>query len=146
MLFCICRREKLTVLFQESAERKHAHLDNCIRTKASSSKSFCNSVHKRDENRSERRRLSAVGAAGTPALGKSAGDTRRQCPAKPARAGNGRSEDIKCSVVPEERRSKRSFRRRSIDALPKGGNNPECRGVVPAGERLKTTMTQPFTG
>lgn len=93
------------------------------------------SVHKRDENRSERRRLSAVGAVGTPALGKSAGDTLRQCPVEPARAGNGMPKGKKCSAVPEERRPKRGLRRRSIDALPKGGNNPECRGVVPAGER-----------
>jgi hypothetical protein len=43
---------------------------------------------------------------------------------------------IKCGAVPEERRSRRSVCRRLIDALPEGGNNPECRGVVPAGERL----------
>lgn len=43
---------------------------------------------------------------------------------------------IKCGAVPEECRSRRSVCRRLIDALLEGGNNPECRGVVPAGERL----------
>lgn len=46
----------------------------------SSSGSSWISVHKRNENRSERRKLSAGEAVGMPALGKSAGDTRCQCP------------------------------------------------------------------
>ena len=121
-----------------------AHLESRIEI-TSSSKPFCNSVHKRDENRSERRRLSAVGAVGTPASGKSAGDTRRQCPVKPERSGFGMPKGRTCSAVPEESRSKRSFCRRSTDALPKGGNNPECRGVVPAGERPRSSY-RPITG
>ena len=57
------------------------------------------------------------------------------------------SGDRKCSAVPEERESKRGICRRLIDALPKGGNNPECRGVVPAGERcVPLTEGTPFTG
>ena len=120
-------------------------LVNCISI-TSSSKPFCNSVHKRDENRSERRRLSAGEAAGTPALGKSVGDTRRECPVEPVRTGNRMLRDRKCSAVPEEREPKRSFCRRQTDALPKGGNNPECRRVVPAGERSVGLRDRPFTG
>ena len=98
-------------------------------------------MHKRDENRSERRRLSAVEGAGTPALGKDVRDAWRECPVEPVRTGNGMLRDRKCSAVPEERKPKRSFCRRLKDALPKGGNNPECRGVVPAGGYGMTEQT-----
>ena len=53
-----------------------------------------------------------------------------------ARADTGMPTGKKCGAVPEECRSRRSVCRRLIDALLEGGNNPECRGVVPAGERL----------
>ena len=48
-------------------------LENYIETNPSGL--FWNSVHKRDVNRSERRKLSAVAAVGTPALGKNHEDT-----------------------------------------------------------------------
>jgi len=54
------------------------------------------------------------------------------------------SGDRKCSAVPEERESKRGICRRLIDALSKGGNNPECRGVVPAGEWKAVPKACPF--
>ena len=38
-------------------------------------------------------------------------------------------------------RSKRCVRRQQIDAFPKGRNNPECRRVVPAEERLVSTVS-----
>jgi hypothetical protein len=64
-----------------------------------------------------------------------------------ARADTGMPTGRKCGAVPEECRSRRSVCRRLIDALPKGGNNPECRGVVPAGERwIPLTEGSPFTG
>ena len=131
MVTCACRKGKGSARPAGWPERPRI-LTISDKT-AGSSRPFCNSVHKRDENRSERRRLSAVEAARTPASGKSGGDTRRECPAEPARAGPGMPKGRRCSAVPEEREPKRSFRRRQIDAHPKGGNNPECRRVVPAG-------------
>lgn len=94
-----------------------------------------NSVHKRDVNCSERRKLSAVAAVGTPALGKTHGDTHGST------LWSGRENAPECLMAENallcrrDAGQKYSICRRSNRRPSKKGNNPECRGLAATGQR-----------